>query len=67
VTGVIYVNGHGSTRISEVSELRPSSGFLNTTNTIFRELHLFPSSGEGRQTPTLLGLVTEVSSVYGNQ
>jgi hypothetical protein len=40
-----------------VSGLCPSSGILNTRNTTRRRLDLFPSSREGRQTPTLLGLL----------
>jgi hypothetical protein len=38
-----------------VSGLCPSSGILNTTEKTFRKLDLFPSSGEGKKTPTLLG------------
>jgi hypothetical protein len=39
-----------------VSGLCLSSGLLNTLveNIKFRKLDLFPSSGEGRETPTLL-------------
>jgi hypothetical protein len=34
---------------------RASSRILNTENTTFRKLRLFPSSGEGSETPALLG------------
>jgi hypothetical protein len=37
-----------------VSGLCPSSVILNNYKTPFRQLGLFPSSGEGRETPTLL-------------
>jgi hypothetical protein len=35
------------------SGLCPSSGFLQTENTTFRKLDLFPPSGEGGGAPTL--------------
>jgi hypothetical protein len=35
---------------------------LYLENTTFRKLDLFPSSGEGKETPTLLGPVIKVSS-----
>jgi hypothetical protein len=41
-----------------VSALCLSSGILNTT---FRKLGPFPSSGEGRKTPTLLGPLERVN------
>jgi hypothetical protein len=38
-----------------VSGVCPSSGILNyLENTTFRKLDLFPSSGEGRETPAVL-------------
>jgi hypothetical protein len=37
-----------------------SSGIIK--NAAFRKLDLFPSSGEGQETPTLLGPVIEVGS-----
>jgi hypothetical protein len=40
---------------SELSGLCPSPGILNAKNITFRKLDLFASSGEGRETPTLLG------------
>jgi hypothetical protein len=46
-----------------VFELCPSSGIQKLENTTFRKLDLFPSSGGGGETPTLLGTVTEVSSL----
>jgi hypothetical protein len=36
--------------------------FLILENTMFRKLDLFPSSGEGRETSTLPGLLIEISS-----
>jgi hypothetical protein len=44
-----------STEIYWISELRPSSGILNTRKQAFRKLDLLPCSGEGRKTRTLLG------------
>jgi hypothetical protein len=39
-----------------VSELCLSSGIVTTKkNTAFRKMDLFPFSGEGKETPTLLG------------
>jgi hypothetical protein len=44
------------TKDFRVFGLFPSSGILKTQkNTTFRKLDLFPSSGEGWETPTLLG------------
>jgi hypothetical protein len=42
-------------RNRRVTGLCPASGILNTRNTRFRKLDLFPSSGEWKDTPTLLG------------
>jgi hypothetical protein len=36
-----------------VSGLCPSSGILNNYKSTFQELHLFPSSREGKKTPIL--------------
>jgi hypothetical protein len=44
-----------------------SLGILSIENTAVWKLDLFPSSGEGRETPILLGPVIEVSSFYGTQ
>jgi hypothetical protein len=35
-------------------------------NTKFLELDLFPSSGEGKETPTLLGSLERINSNYWN-
>jgi hypothetical protein len=35
--------------------LCPSSRILNNQKAVFRKLDLFPSSGEGKETPTVLG------------
>jgi hypothetical protein len=43
-----------------VSELCPSSGILSAGSTTFRKLDLVRSSGEERETPTLLDPVLEV-------
>jgi hypothetical protein len=44
-----------STKNYWVIGLCPSSGILETRNTTFRKLDLFPSSGEGGKTLSQLG------------
>jgi hypothetical protein len=46
--------------LSNATHSQNHSGFV-TENTTSLELYPFPSSGEGRETPTLLGPVIEVS------
>jgi hypothetical protein len=43
-----------------VSRFCPSSGVLTGKKTSFRKLDLFPSSGEERETPTLLALIERI-------
>jgi hypothetical protein len=52
------------TQNHQVSGLRPSSGLIMLENTAFRRLNLFPSSGGGTETPTLLGPL-ELISITG--
>jgi hypothetical protein len=48
-------NGPNMIQDHWVSEIRPSSGILNVRKRNVSGLDLFPSSDEGRETPTLLG------------
>jgi hypothetical protein len=46
-----------------VCGLCPSSEILNNEETTFPKLDFFPSSGEGRETPTALGPLSGVIEV----
>jgi hypothetical protein len=48
-------NNNNNNQNRWVYGLCPSSGILSNYKTMFRKLGLFLSSGEGRETPTLLG------------
>jgi hypothetical protein len=55
----LYITTAGiALRITRVYGLCPSPVLEDTT---FRKLDLFPSSGEGRETPTLLGPLERMS------
>jgi hypothetical protein len=52
---VVYIYICSSTQNHWISGICPSTGIVTTMKYNFRKLDLFPSSGEGRETPTLLG------------